>query len=151
MQIQEREDATVKDMKIYDNSYEPDEQTRKQRLQTGGITVEEAIGQGLKNKIMSLVNLDMKSVENASFEDMVKLVGIMEQTVREVKDKIDGPVIEQPDKSSSVKIGGLMNAPIIKQPPRNTFLSTKMKKIDDAAKARADNAYMANNQKENKK
>lgn len=99
---------------------------------------------------MRLVDIDEESLKNTSFENMVKLVGIMESTISEIKDKITGPVIEQPEKKSSVKTGKLLTPVAMQTAPRNTFLSTKMREIDDAAFDRADIAYQRANSKDKK-
>lgn len=128
----DRQDSSLSTRSIYKDI--ADKVQTDQTLQGGGLI--EYISDDLKSKIMRLVNIDTESIEKASFENMVKLVGIMEDTITEARRQLESAHLIEPEVKT--KRNKLFADVKIQQAPRNSFLSTKMKQIDDAAMARAE-------------
>ena len=88
----------------------------------------------LMSKIETLSNLDLDSLQNASMEQLTKLVQIMEDTVNDARKQMKMTEIKQVNS----KTGTVMKMPTITQPERNQFLGKPMMSVDDAAMERAE-------------
>lgn len=88
----------------------------------------------LMSKIETLSNLDLDSLQNASMEQLTKLVQIMEDTVNDARKQMKMTEIKQVNS----KTGTVMKMPTIVQPERNQFLGKPMMSVDDAAMERAE-------------
>lgn len=88
----------------------------------------------LMSKIETLSNLDLDSLQNASMEQLTKLVQIMEDTVNDARKQMKMTEIKQVNS----KTGTVMKMPTIIQPERNQFLGKPMMSVDDAAMERAE-------------
>lgn len=88
----------------------------------------------LMSKIETLSNLDLDSLQNASMEQLTKLVQIMEDTVNDARKQMKMTEI----KEVNSKTGTVMKMPNIVQPERNQFIGKPMMSVDDAAMYRAE-------------
>lgn len=88
----------------------------------------------LMSKIETLSNLDLDSLQNASMEQLAKLVQIMEDTVNDARKQMKMTEIKQVNS----KTGTVMKMPTIVQPERNQFLGKPLMSVDDAAMERAE-------------
>lgn len=88
----------------------------------------------LMSKIETLSNLDLDSLQNASMEQLTKLVQIMEDTVNDARKQMKMTEI----KEVNSKTGTVMKMPKIVQPERNQFIGKPMMSVDDAAMYRAE-------------
>jgi hypothetical protein len=112
-----------------------DSEERRKTLDTAKIIEnEENMSEILKQKLKTLTSIDTESLKTASMENLVKLVGMMEDTLQQVQTHMQMPVIKPQTKTVNN-----MQMPVIKQAARNQFL-VKMHKVDEAALDRAANA-----------
>lgn len=88
----------------------------------------------LMSKIETLSNLDLDSLQNASMEQLTKLVQIMEDTVNDARKQMKMTEIKQVNSKTET----VMKMPTIAQPERNQFLGKPMMSVDDAAMERAE-------------
>lgn len=89
-----------------------------------------------------LRDLDTDSLENATFEQLNSLVGILDDVVRSVEGNMKMRQIE-------ARIGNnmTMKMPVIDQAERSQFMSSKAIEVDEVAAQRAEEAYMRANPK----
>ena len=89
-----------------------------------------------------LRDLDTDSLENATFEQLNSLVGILDDVVRSVEGNMKMRQIE-----ARVGNNTTMKMPVIEQAERSQFMSSKAIEVDDVAVERAEEAYMRANPK----
>ena len=84
--------------------------------------------------------LDVDSLDNASFEQLNSLVGILDDTVRQVEGNMKMRQIE------TRVAGTTMKMPVIEQAERSQFMAGNIE-VDDIAMERAEEAYQRANPK----
>jgi len=89
-----------------------------------------------------LRDLDTDSLENATFEQLNSLVGILDDVVRSVEGNMKMRQIE-----ARVGNNTTMKMPVIEQAERSQFMSSKAIEVDEVAVERAEEAYMRANPK----
>jgi len=97
-----------------------------------------------------LINMDMEEVSKAPMNELVKIIGAMEEVISDAQRQMQMTGITQP-KKTMVGNKRKMKMPVIDQGERNVFLSRDMASIDDEARERAERAYAKAHTKKNKR
>ena len=122
----------------------------KQTLDKGRIQEDRKRELTLQEKMQMLINMDMEEVSKAPMNELVKIIGAMEEVISDAHRQMKMTGITQP-KKTIVGNKRKMEMPVIDQGERNVFLSRDMASIDDEARERAERAYAKAHTKKNKR
>lgn len=161
-------DASLSDMKFVPQM-KPDEQTyninggdvdvstvklsreeQRQRMESGRQKQPDEKPMTLQEKLDKLARLDMDLVSKAPMEELVKIIGALEEVIGDASRQMKMSNIETVSKKSRNN-NRMMEMPIIKQDERGSFIAKDMIEVDDDARERAERAYARANQKKNNK
>lgn len=154
MDFAEQIDTGKPQMKVYggeiiDDGYKG--KSSKQTLQGGKPEVAEKT-LTLADKMNMLTNLDMEQIEKAPMEELVKIIGAMEEVISDARNQMKMSRIQAVTQTSAIGNKKMkMKMPLIEQDERSPFTSMKMVNVDDAAIERAERAYAKAHEKKDKK
>ena len=106
----------------------------------------------LQEKLDKLARLDMDLVSKAPMEELVKIIGAMEEVISDARNQMKMSRIQAVTQTSAIGNKKMkMKMPLIEQDERSPFTSMKMVNVDDAAIERAERAYAKAHEKKDKK
>ena len=125
-----------------------DSKEKQRRLDSGRQTQPDEKPLTLSEKIDKLARLDMDLVSKAPMEELVKIIGAMEEVINDAQQHMKMNHIETVTHKS--KHNRMMDMPVIEQTEIGSFMAKEMAPVDDEARERAERAYARANQKKKK-
>ena len=153
MNLAEQIDTGKPEMKvqggeIIDSEYQS---PGKQSLKSGKIEEAPRKKLSLSDKMNMLTNLDMEQIEKAPMEELVKIIGAMEEVISDARNQMKMNRIQTVTQTSALGNRKMtMKMPVIEQDDRSPFTSAKMVAVDDEARERAERAYAKAHEKKKK-